>query len=161
MAPAAALDAMAPDARDRYMRQWARVAQGNSADAVAAFAKNMAMEKAFADAGGLLVAGTDPTGYGGVVAGYANHRQVELLVEAGFTPEEAIEISARNGARYLGIDGRTGSVEVGKAADLMVVRGNPAAEIADIREVVLVFKDGIGFDATALFASVKGTVGIH
>jgi len=161
MAPRGALDAMAPDARDRYMRQWARIAQQNNPQSVAVFAKNMAMEKAFADAGGLLLAGIDPTGYGGVVAGYANHREVELLVEAGFTAEEAIEVATLNGARYLGIDSRTGSVEAGKTADLMVVRGNPAATASDIRNVEIVFKGGIGFDSQALFDAVKGTVGIR
>lgn len=160
-APDGALDAMAPDARDRYLRQWARVAQQNSAQAVAAFEKNMTMEKAFVDAGGLLLAGTDPTGYGGVVAGYANQREVELLVEAGFSPEHAVSIATLNGARYLGIAARTGTVEAGKAADLMVVRGDPAGDIGDIRKVEIVFKGGIGYDSQALFDSVKGTVGIR
>jgi imidazolonepropionase-like amidohydrolase len=121
----------------------------------------MALEKAFADAGGLLIAGIDPTGYGGVVAGYANHRQIELLVESGFTPEEAIEICTLNGARYLGIDETVGSVEEGKVADLMVVRGAPASRISDIRQVEIVFKDGVGYDSARLFASVRGTVGIR
>ena len=161
LAPQGALDAMAPDARDRYMRQWARVAQQDNAQSVALFKKNMQMEKAFAAAGGLLIAGIDPTGYGGVVAGYANHRQIELLVEAGFTPEEAIEISTLTGARYLEIDDRTGSITVGKVADLMVVRGDPAARIDEIRNVEIVFKAGIGYDSQALFDSVKGTVGIR
>ena len=160
-APEGALDAMAPDARDRYLRQWARVAQQNSTQSVAMFEKNMAMEKAFADAGGLLIAGIDPTGYGGVVAGYANHRQIELLVEAGFTAEEAIEVATLNGARYLEIDDRTGSVAAGKVADLMVVRGAPASRIADIRNVEIVFKAGVGYDSQALFDSVRGTVGIR
>ena len=121
----------------------------------------MAFEKAFADAGGLLVAGTDPTGYGGVIAGYANQRQVELLVEAGFTPERAISIASLNGARYLGIDGNTGTVEPGKAADLLVVSGDLAADVSAIRRPVVVFKDGVGWDSARLFASVKGTVGVR
>jgi imidazolonepropionase-like amidohydrolase len=161
LAPQAALDAMAPDARDRYLRRWAHVAQKSDAESVALFEKNLRMEKAFADAGGLLVAGTDPTGYGGVVAGYANHRQVELLAEEGFTPEQAIEVSTLNGARYLEIDDRTGSVAAGKAADLVVVEGSPATDIADIRNTRIVFKAGVGYDSPALFESVKGTVGIR
>jgi enamidase len=160
-APPGALDAMAPDARDRYLRTWAQVAQKNDAEATALFEKNLRMEKAFADAGGLLVAGTDPTGYGGVVAGYSNHRQVELLVEAGFTPEEAIEVCTLNGARYLEIDDRTGSIAAGKAADLMVVEGHPATDIADLRKTRIIFKAGVGYDSQALFESVKGTVGIR
>lgn len=160
-APPGALDAMAPDARDRYLRTWSRVVQQTDSSRVELFAKNLQMERAFAAAGGLLVSGIDPTGYGGVVAGYANHRQIELLVEAGFTAEEAIEISTLNGARFLGTDESTGSIAVGKAADLMIVRGDPTANIADIRQVQIVFKDGIGYDSPALFASVRGTVGIR
>jgi hypothetical protein len=76
----------------------------------------MAMELAFAKAGGTLVVGTDPTGYGGVVAGFSNQRAVELLVEAGFTPLEAIRIATLNGATYLGRQDRIGSVAVGKQA---------------------------------------------
>ena len=78
----------------------------------------MALEREFARAGGLLIAGTDPTGGGGVIPGFANHRQLELLVEAGFTPLEAIRIATLNGARYLGRDGRVGSIAPGKQADL-------------------------------------------
>ena len=54
----------------------------------------------------MLIAGTDPTGGGGVIPGYSNQRQVELLVEAGFTPLEAIRIGTLNGAKYLGRDKR-------------------------------------------------------
>ncbi len=119
------------------------------------------MEHAFAEAGGLLVVGTDPTGYGGVVAGYSNWRAIELLVEAGFSPVEAIEVATLNGARYLEMDDRIGSVTVGKWADLVVVRGDPSTDIADVRNVELVFKHGIGYDSAKLFASVVGTVGLH
>ena len=160
-APPGALDAMAPDARERYLASWTRIAERDDPRQAELFAKNMALEKAFADAGGLLIAGIDPTGYGGVVAGYANHRQIELLVEAGFTPEEAIEICTLNGARYLGIDETVGSIEEGKVADLIVVRGAPATQISDIRQVEIVFKDGVGYDSARLFASVRGTVGIR
>ena len=66
------------------------------------FPKMMQLERAFVRAGGMLVAGTDPTGSGGVVPGYSNQRQIELLVEAGFTPLEAISIGTLNGAKYLG-----------------------------------------------------------
>ena len=121
----------------------------------------MDFERAFAQAGGLLVAGIDPTGYGGVVPGYANQREVELLVEAGFTPEQAIMVSTRNGAIYLGIDDRVGTLEVGKVADLVVIDGNPSARIQDIRRMELVFKAGIGYDSARLFASVSGTVGVR
>ena len=160
VAPSGALDAMSPEARDQYLRSWAR-AQAGGPEAVERFEHAMAFEHAFAEAGGLLLAGTDPTGFGGVVAGYANHREVELLVEAGFSPEGAIQVATSNGARFLGIADRVGTIAVGKAADLIVVDGNPAARIQDIRNVELVFKAGVGYDPARLIADAKGLVGIR
>jgi imidazolonepropionase-like amidohydrolase len=124
------------------------------------FPKAMRLERAFAKAGGLLVAGTDPTGAGGVVPGYADQRQIELLVEAGFTPLEAISIGTLHGAKYLGRDARIGSIALGKQADLVVVAGDPSTTIADVRRVETVFKQGIGFDPAKLIESVRGQVGI-
>jgi len=160
VAPAGALDAMSPEARDQYLRSWAR-AQAGGPEVVERFKHAMAFEHAFAEGGGLLVAGTDPTGFGGVVAGYANQREVELLVEAGFSPEAAIQVATSNGARFLGIADRVGTVAAGKAADLIVVDGNPAAQIQDIRNVELVFKAGVGYDPARLIADAQGLVGIR
>ena len=98
----------------------------------ATFPSTSNFERAFVREGGLLVAGLDPTGNGGIVAGFGDLRGVELLVEEGFTPMEAIKIASLNGARFLGEDARIGSIAVGKQADLMVVKGNPAANIGDI-----------------------------
>lgn len=113
----------------------------------------MDFERAFVEAGGLLIAGLDPTGNGGVVAGFGDHREVELLVEAGFTPLEAIKIASLNGAKVLGEDTRIGFVAAGKQAVLMVVKGNPAANILDIEKVEIVFKDGVGYDSEKLIRS--------
>jgi enamidase len=124
------------------------------------FAKGMALERAFVKAGGLLIAGTDPTGSGGVIPGYSNQRQVELLVEEGFTPLEAIQVVTFNGAKYLGRENRIGSIAVNKQADLVVVNGNPAVSIADIRNVETVFKQGVAFDPAKLIESVRGRVGL-
>ena len=118
------------------------------------------LERAFARAGGLLLAGTDPTGSGGVIPGYSNQRQLELLVEAGFTPLEAITIGTLNGARYLGREARIGSIAKGKQADLVVVNGDPSANIADLRRVDLVFRQGVGFNSAKLVDSVRGFVGL-
>jgi imidazolonepropionase-like amidohydrolase len=109
----------------------------------------------------LLIAGLDPTGNGGIVAGFGDLREVELLVEAGFTPTEAIMIASLNGAKFLGEDARIGSIAPGKQADLMVVKGNPAMKIGDIENVEIVFKDGIGYDSDKLIQSVQGLVGIR
>jgi imidazolonepropionase-like amidohydrolase len=153
------LSVMSADARVRYLQARARVSsEGNF---VALLRKAMDFERAFVRAGGLLIAGLDPTGNGGVVAGFGDLREVELLVEAGFTPVEAIKIASLNGAKFLGEDARVGSVAVGKQADLMVVKGNPAANIGDIERVEIVFKDGVGYDSEKLIQSVQGLVGVR
>jgi imidazolonepropionase-like amidohydrolase len=160
-APDAALDAMLPEVRDQYLRRFSSIATDTSTAGVRRFRNMMDMEVAFFRAGGLLVAGTDPTGYGGVVAGYSNQREVELLVQAGLTPLEAIRVCTLNGATYLGQAEHIGSIAAGKGADLMVVRGNPAARIEDIENVTIVFKDGIAWDPAKLIASVRGSVGLR
>jgi imidazolonepropionase-like amidohydrolase len=103
----------------------------------------------------------DPTGNGGALPGFGDQRNVELLVEAGFTPVEALQIMTLNGAKVLGVDNDLGSVEIGKIADLVVVRGNPANAPGDVRNVVHVFKDGVGYDPVRLIDSVRGAVGIR
>jgi imidazolonepropionase-like amidohydrolase len=108
-----------------------------------------------------LIAGCDPTGYGGVVPGYGDQRGLELLVEAGFTPLEAIQIATLNGARFLGEDASIGSIATGKAADLIVLGGNPAQDINDIEKVETVYKDGVGYDPVKLTQSVQGSVGLR
>ena len=153
------LNVMSTDARVRYLQSRARVS-GDSGF-VAVLRKAMDFERAFVKAGGLLVAGLDPTGNGGIVAGFGDHREVELLVEAGFTPLEGIKIATLNGAKFLGEDARIGSIAPGKQADLMVVKGNPAANIGDIEKVEIVFKDGVGYDTEKLIQSVQGLVGIR
>jgi imidazolonepropionase-like amidohydrolase len=153
------LNVMSPEARVRYLQARARVSP--ETNFVALLRKAMEFERAFVAAGGLLIAGLDPTGNGGVVAGFGDLRGVELLVEAGFTPVEAIRIATLNGAKFLGEDARIGSVAAGKQADLLVVRGNPSADIKDIEQVELVFKDGVGYDSEELIQSVQGLVGIR
>jgi imidazolonepropionase-like amidohydrolase len=157
------LDVLLPELKQQFEQSFARVSQAQSASAKlyqTLLPKDMALELAFARAGGLLVAGTDPTGAGGVIPGYADQRQMELLVEAGFTPLEAISICTLNGARYLGRDARIGSLAVGKQADLVLISGDPSTKISDIRNVETVFRQGLGFDPTKLVASVRGKVGL-
>ncbi len=124
-----------------------------------AFKKEMEFEREFVKAGGLLLAGLDPTGMGGIVAGFGDQREVELLVEAGFTPLEAIRIATLNGAQYLGEADKIGSIAPGKQADLVVIKGDPSTKIEDIENVEIVFKDGIGYDSAKLIDSVRGLVG--
>ena len=126
-----------------------------------ALKKEMAFELAFVRAGGLLLAGPDPTGNGGTLPGFGDQRGLQLLVEAGFTPEQAIQVATANGARFMGRLDRIGTIEAGKQADLVVLNGDPTRRIADVENVETVFKDGYGYDAAKLNASVRGMVGIR
>ncbi len=153
---------MTPEARTDYFyvrtlgatRPAARVTQGAQL-----WANELALERAFVAAGGLLLAGPDPTGGGQVLPGFGDQRAIELLVEAGFSPVEAIRIGTLNGATYLGLADRIGTIAPGKNADLVLVEGDPSTTIADIERVVTVFKDGVGYDPAPLLGSVTGRYG--
>jgi len=152
---------LAPRAREKYESAAGAVSDPASPKSRwmrAMVRKEMAFERAFAAAGGRLVAGLDPTGWGGVIAGFGDQREVELLVEAGFTPVAAIKIASANGARFL--DERDlGTIEPGRIADFVVVTGDPSRNISDIRNVETVFKDGVAYDSAALLAAAEGAVG--
>jgi imidazolonepropionase-like amidohydrolase len=155
------LEALAPEAREEYLAtREAIAARAESSQWVPIWDKALAFEKAFHDTGGLLAAGVDPTGIGGALPGFGDQRNYELLLEAGFEPLEALRIMTLNGAIILGEDDEYGSVEEGKRADLVVIEGDPIARPAEIRNVRLVFKDGVGYDPESLVASVRGRVGI-
>jgi hypothetical protein len=117
------------------------------------------MEKRFFDAGGLLLAGPDPTSTGGIVPGFGDLREIELLVAGGFPLEQAVRVATLNGATFLGLQDRIGSVAPGKDADLLIVRGDPTKAIDDLANVEIVFKDGVGYDPQALIRSVAGRYG--
>src|SRR5580692_3957033 len=162
------LDALCIEARSAFLNNKVRAGDegaigqryhGEASPWAAAFKKEMEFEHAFAQAGGLLLAGLDPTGMGGVIAGFGDQREVELLVEAGFTPVEAIHIATANGAQFLGELDRIGTIAPGKQADLAVIKGDPSKQIEDIEKVETVFKDGVGYDSAKLVESVRGVVG--
>ena len=162
------LDALSPDARAAILERRLRSSDAAHIHEVygsdvsplpAAFKKEMEFEHAFAQAGGRLLAGLDPTGMGGVIAGFGDQREVELLVEAGFTPLEAIHIATANGAQYLGELDRIGTIAPGKQADLVVIKGDPSKKIEEIENVEIVFKDGVGYDSAKLIESARGVVG--
>ncbi|MGY2132602.1 amidohydrolase family protein [Hymenobacter sp. HD11105] len=154
------LEALIPQLQEREQATWQQN-QGKDTASTRLFKKEMAWEKQFYDAGGLLVSGTDPTGAGRTIAGYANRRQLELLVEAGFTPVEAIKISTLNGAKYLGRDKEIGTIEAGKQADLILINGDPEKDMQQVRRMEIVFKKGVGFDSVKLFETLKGKVGLN
>ena len=156
-----AREAFSPQAWSTYLRRRAINAEENHPEEGATLKKEIQFERAFVKAGGLLMAGCDPTSFGGVLPGYGDQRNVELLVEAGFTPLEAIHIATQNGARFLDEADQIGSIAEGRAADLVVLSGNPQARIEDIENVHLVFKDGVAFDPAKLQQSVRGLVGLR
>ena len=117
--------------------------------------------KKFYDMGGKLVVGTDPTGAGRTIAGYANLWSLEILAKAGFTLPQAVMLCSLKGAEYLKRDKEVGSVEKGKAADFILIDGDLTANVSNIRKIQWVFKDGIGYDSKTIFESVNGKVGLY
>ncbi|MGN6515023.1 MAG: amidohydrolase family protein [Rhizomicrobium sp.] len=161
-APARALDMLIPELRAAYETQWKKTAEDKRFKPYAViFPKLMTLEKMFVDAGGTLLAGTDPTGYGGVIPGFSGKREVELLVEAGFPFPQALKIATLNGATYLGRSRDVGSLAVGKRADIALVQGDPMKNAAVIERMPFVFKKGIGYDSNAIFDAMKGQVGLY
>jgi hypothetical protein len=150
---------MSAESAQSYLSDRPRVALDSPIAAL--LRKQSEFEIAFVKAGGLLLAGPDPTGNGGVLPGFGDQREIELLVEAGFTPVEAIQIATDNGAIYLGQQDRIGTLAPGKQADLVLVKGDPSKTIDDIENVETVFKAGIGYDSKKLIDSVRGQVGIR
>jgi imidazolonepropionase-like amidohydrolase len=157
------MDVLTPQAKESYLylRNLTNMRAGTAGGEQQAksYANDLGLERQFVASGGLLIAGPDPTGNGGVIPGFGDQRGLELLVEAGFSPLEAIRIATLNGATYLGLADRIGSIAPGKDADLIVIRGNPAADIHDVEKVEIVFKDGVGYDSAKLLQSVKGRYG--
>jgi len=153
------LNAMSAESAQSYLTARAKVEMDSPMTAL--LRKEMDFEVAFVKAGGLLLAGPDPTGNGGVLPGFGDQREIELLVEAGFTPIEAIHIATENGASYLGQQDRIGTLAPGKQADLVLIKGDPSKNIDEIENVETVFKAGIGYDSKKLIDSVRGQVGIR
>lgn len=153
------MDILTTEAREAYLYSRNRRATQAPGGSAAALRRDMDLELAFARAGGLLLTGPDPTGNGGTFPGFGDQRGVELLVEAGFSPVEAIKIATWNGAYFMGKQDSIGSLATGKNADLVVIKGNPAQKIDDIENVEIVFKDGVGYDSAKLIDSVRGRYG--
>ena len=153
------LEAVHPTVEEALQDWHAEASQRTNEGQHRAFENAMAYEKAFADAGGLLAAGSDPCCLS-AIAGYADQRNFELLVEAGFTPEEAARVMTANGAEVLGIDDEVGTVAPGMRADLIVLDGDPTAEPAAIRNTELVFRHGVGYDSAKLIEAVEDRIGV-
>jgi imidazolonepropionase-like amidohydrolase len=156
----AVLEAMSPSLREATLFSRNRPANKAAQESGALLLRrDMELERAFVAAGGLLIAGPDPVGLNGLIPGFGDQREIELLVEAGFSPVEAIRIATLNGAVFLGRDKQIGSIAAGKNADIVVIKGDPSSRIADIENVEIVFQDGIGYDTKKLLDSVRGHYG--
>jgi len=156
-----ALEDMSVTQRQSFLTARSRITPEANTRTTGLIKKEMEFEYAFVKAGGLLLAGPDPTGNGGTLPGFGDWQELELLVDAGFTPIEAVHIATENGARFLGRDDSIGTIAAGKAADLVVIHGDLAMKISDVEKVETVFKDGVGYDSAKLIDACKGTVGLR
>ena len=112
--------------------------------------RGLRIVKALHEAGVPIVAGTDEG-----IPGHSVHREIELYVEAGFTPMEALQAATIVPARAMKLDGEVGTIERGKRADLVVLNANPLESIRNIRTVRWTIRDGRVYDAQALWRSVR------
>jgi hypothetical protein len=153
---------MAPEVLQAYLAERQAIDTATSWPLTPAGLRNaMAFDREFFLRGGLLASGVDPTGNGGALPGLGDQRGYELLIEAGFTPPQAVQVLTLNGAKILGVDAQLGSVQVGKVADLVLLRGDLSRDPTVIRSPVTVFKDGVGYDSERLYRAVRGRVGIN
>lgn len=117
--------------------------------------------KAFYDTvgGDQLTLGTDHPSWGEFFSGFGSHRELHAMVLAGIPNAVALRAGTANAARAMGVDERLGTIEAGKYADLLVVRGNPLETITDTRNAHVVIRSGTVYDPAALFSSVVGRMG--
>lgn len=146
---AAVADRLPPKVARNYKTGGLPTTSATDAQYRKSFQACLNMVKLLHDAGITMVAGTDN------VAGFALHRELELYVQAGIPAGQALQMATINGARLMKQDQDLGSVAPGKLADLVLVDGNPAARISDIRRTVLVMKDGKVYDPAALYRSIS------
>lgn len=155
------LELMTPVVRAAYMKNRAYIdSMPGYMFTKDGFARALAFDKAFYAAGGVMASGVDPTGNGGALPGFGDQRGYELLRESGLTAEQAVQVVSFNGARILGVDAKLGSVEKGKIADLVLLKGDLVADPSVIRNVVTVYKDGVAYDPSRLIDAVRGRVGV-
>jgi len=107
----------------------------------------------------LLIIGTDEPVYTSLLPGFAYHRELMAMVWAGISTSDVLQAATINGARALGVDDRLGSIEAGKLADLVVVRGNPLMDITIARDIELVIKNGEIYRPGELLTQAKAGIG--
>lgn len=159
----ASLELLSPRSRDMAESRWNDLREQRDPEKVQQMRqllqREMDFERAFVNAGGTLLVGTDPTGWGGTLPPNSTHAALILLVEAGFSPLQVLNMATLEGARFLGVDQEVGSIEIGKKADLILIDGRPDEDIASVQNVALVFREGVAYDPAALIDSVQGSVG--
>jgi len=154
-------DAMAAASWETYMKYRDAQLKKDNPRTEQLLHKEMEFERDFVRQGGLLMAGCDPTGFGGILPGFGDQREMELLVQAGFSAGEAVQIYTSNAAKFMGLQETIGTVAVGMQADLLLLDGDFEHDPSTIRKPELVFKKGIGYDSSLLFAAVRGEAGLR
>jgi imidazolonepropionase-like amidohydrolase len=134
---------------------------GQSPEQSPGFRGSAADLKALYEAGGghLLLVGTDEPVYELLLPGFAYHRELRAMVDAGLPPVAVLKAATVNGARALGVADQLGSIEPGKLADLYVAAGNPLDDITAARDVRVVIKAGVVYEPEALLAESEGMIG--
>lgn len=156
-----AIRLMNADVKQQYLDRWSRIQASDSTDWTELLKREMHWEKKFVEAGGHLVVGTDPTGYGGVIAGWSNLRAIELLVEAGFELPQVIKMATSNGAEFLEKSEQIGTITSGKIANLAIFEGDLTSNLKHIKNIKWAVKQGTVYDSKAIFNAMEGKVGLH
>jgi imidazolonepropionase-like amidohydrolase len=161
--PGVALALLAPPFRQLYEDAWAHAQQPSSETHSEEFVAQVArLARRFVKMGGTLMVGTDTPGHAdGVIPGFGARRELEMMVREGFTFPEALHDATLNGARYLKREAQIGSIELGKRADLVVIEGDPTADVMALENMPLVFKGGVGYETQKIFTALKGAIGVY
>jgi hypothetical protein len=139
---------------DSFFTRYEKMAPEKRGELMSGYKMLQDFVRRFAKAGGKIHSGSDPNH---VVPGYAVHAELQMLVEAGLTPLQAIQTASINVAQAWGKDKDYGSVENGKVADFFIVRGDPMKNISDTQNVEMVFIDGKKMD-TSFHADYKNPI---
>lgn len=154
------LEAMSPFLKAQYRERRKNFDNLEAADSlrIRRLKRIMEFEHQFFAMGGRLTAGVDPGRH--VLPGFGDQRNYELLIEAGFTMEEAIQVMTGNGAKALSLSDM-GLIKKGLRANFVLIDGNLKENTDNIRNVETVFKDGYGYDPNLILKEVKGKVGLN
>jgi imidazolonepropionase-like amidohydrolase len=145
------LHRLPPQVQRRFLGGGLPVPEGMDGRYRESFQALLAMIKALYDAGVPLVAGTD------ALAGFSLHRELELYVQAGIPAPRVLQIATLGAARVVGRQGELGTIEAGKLADLVLVDGDPAADVRQIRNVELTVKGGVLYRSAELYRQIGVT----